>query len=187
MTFRIYTDLCDCKIETDPNILLCNNGVNLFNYDSPPETEYIESKNVNVNLGFSFKPTLYDIKITKILFPINLFSGVGNIREFGIWTDENKSTPFFTGIINKTTAVTENGFYVFKLKSPLTLIKNKLYIYGCFMLFGDSYYWQSQPNYINIFDQIIFLYKVSTVLECPVESSSTTPVGSFFSYTALLC
>ena len=55
------------------------------------------------------------------------------------------------------------------------------------MLVGDSFYWQSQPNYINIFDQIIFLYKGSTVLECPVESSSTAPVGSFFSYTALLC
>ena len=55
------------------------------------------------------------------------------------------------------------------------------------MLVGDLIYWKSQPNYINIFDQIIFSYKLSTVFKCPVELDSSTRVGSFFSYTALLC
>ena len=119
---------------------------------------------------------------------MNLWTGSGNTREFGIWLYSNTSTPLYTGTIDKTSAEVKDNYYVFKLPTDITIVKNTKYIYGAFGT-NDSRYFIDSLNtpYYGVFT-VLFAYDESTELKCPsiIQDAVHYVLESSFSYNGVI-
>ena len=181
MIFKIFKD-CNCKIE---DVCNSNSSVNLVQLIPPNIAPVLEP----ITRGFNFSCAFDGVKITNILFPKNLWTGGGDTRDFGIWLASDTSTPLYTGTINKNLAEFNDDYYIFKLPTEFTIVKNVIYIYGALLITGDSYYsaYPTYPPYYGVFTDL-FAFNSGDGLTCPlnIQQAAFFVSASSFSYNGVI-
>jgi hypothetical protein len=153
----MYDTLCSVCVCPEPVIKRCP-GVNIVT-NIPERTELSQQ----LTAGFSFQvqsieSNVNNAKIQSILFPVTLWTGVGDTREFGIWNSDTEEL-LYQDTIDKT--VIEGDYYVKILTTPFELNKDILYVFGSVIKVGDyagdnnfEVTYTNPGIFINVFERL---------------------------------
>jgi hypothetical protein len=181
--FTFHETRCICHSEEITPDTICN-GVNLIS--NTPISVVPPSVPAVTTVGFSFRPLVNLTKITSLLFPIIIWTGSGDTREYGIWNSDTQEL-LLQGTINRLTDTTDGGFYVKKLDPPFELNKNILYVYGALLGVGDEVAAEQISVYTNpgLFEDVVVRVNEALLntLTYPEADQDDKIITSFFRYS----